>query len=182
MFADRIEAGEKLAAKLLTYQNEGPLVIALPRGGVAVGSPIASTLHAPLEVVIVRKLGAPQNLELGIGAIAEDGVEYLDTDMLDYFQVSQGTLHLIQEREIAEMERRKRLYRKGKPLPLLTNRTVILVDDGLATGVSAYAAILSLKKHHPKKILFAVPVCSMETADAISPLIDIPLFNEIATG
>src|SRR5579862_1393721 len=172
MFEDRIEAGKQLAGRLKKYENESPLVVALPRGGVAVGFPIAKTLHAPLEVEIVRKLGAPQNLELGIGAIAEDGVVYLDKDMLDYFQVSKGTLRLIQEREKAELERRRQLYRCGKSLGLLTNRTVILVDDGLATGVTARVAILSLKKHHPKKIIFAVPVCSQETAIAIRLLVD----------
>lgn len=172
IFEDRIEAGKQLAQRLKKYENESPLIVALPRGGVAVGFPIAKLLHAPLEVEIVRKLGAPQNLELGIGAIAEDGVVYLDKNMLDYFQVSNGTLRLIQERERAELERRRQLYRGGKPLGLLTNRTVILVDDGLATGVTARAAILSLKKHHPKKIIFAVPVCSQDTAVGISEMVD----------
>jgi putative phosphoribosyl transferase len=172
MFEDRIEAGKQLAVKLKNYKNESPLVVALPRGGVAVGFPIAKALHAPLEVEIVRKLGAPQNVEVGIGAIAEDGVEYLNKDMLDYFQISNVTLRLIQQRERTELERRKKLYRGGKPLGLLTNRSVILVDDGLATGVTACAAILSLKKHHPKKIIFAVPVCAQSTAEAIFPLID----------
>lgn len=172
MFEDRIEAGKQLAAKLKKYEKENPLVVALPRGGVAVGSPIAKALHAPLEIEIVRKLGAPQNLELGIGALAEDGVIYLDENMLDYFEISQSTLRLIEERELLELERRKQLYRNGKPLPLLTNRTVILVDDGLATGVTARAAIMSLKKHHPKKIIFAIPVCSKETVEIIRPLVD----------
>jgi putative phosphoribosyl transferase len=172
MFEDRISAGKKLSEKLTVYESENPLVIALPRGGVAVGFPIAKKLHAQLEVEIVRKLGAPQNLELGIGAIAEDGIVYLDTKMMDYLQVSQGTLHVIQERETAELKRRKQLYRNGKPLPLLTNRTVILVDDGLATGASAHAAILSVKKHHPKKIIFAAPVCSKEIAATIRQIVD----------
>src|SRR6185437_807888 len=172
MFEDRIEAGKLLALKLRRYENESPLVVALPRGGVAVGFSIAKMLRAPMEVEIVRKLGAPQNLELGIAAIAEDGIIYLDKDMLDYFQISNSTLRLIEEREKNELERRKQLYRGGKPLPLLTNRTIILVDDGLATGVTARAAILSIKKHHPKKIIFAVPVCSKETAANIPLMVD----------
>ena len=172
MFEDRIEAGKQLALKLKKYENESPLVVALPRGGVAVGFPIAKALRAPLEVEIVRKLGAPQNLEVGIGAIAEDDVQYLNKDMLDYFQISDVTLRMIQQRARAELERRKQLYRGGKPLGLLTNRSVILVDDGLATGVTARAAILSLKKHHPKKIIFAIPVCAQSTAEAIFSLID----------
>ncbi len=172
MFEDRVEAGKQLAQRLKKYENDSPLIVALPRGGVAVGFPIAKELHAPLEVEIVRKLGAPQNLELGIGAIAEDGVVYLDQEMLEYFQISNSTLHLIQEREMAELDRRRQLYRNGKPIGLLTNRTVILVDDGLATGVTARAAILSLKKHHPKKIIFAVPVCAQETAMHIRSMVD----------
>src|SRR5437763_1322891 len=119
MFEDRIEAGKQLAEKLLKYDKESSLVIALPRGGVEVGFPIAKALQVPLEVVIVRKLGAPQNLELGIGAVAEDDVVYLENDMLDYFQISQSTLRLIRERELVELERRKKLYRNGNPLPLL---------------------------------------------------------------
>jgi len=172
MFEDRIEAGKQLAQKLKIYERENPLIVALPRGGVSVGYPVAKALHSPLDVEIVRKLGAPQNLELGIGAIAEDGVVYLDQHLLDYFEVSKSTLSLIRKREEVELERRKLLYRGGKPLPLLTNRTVILVDDGLATGVTARAAILSLRKHHPKKIIFAAPVCSKETAVDIRPMID----------
>lgn len=172
MFTDRIEAGKELARLLKQYKRENPLVIALPRGGVAVGFPVARALHSPLEVEIVRKLGAPQNLEFGIGALAEDGILYLDNDLLDYFQISQTTLRLIEEREKVELERRKKLYRRGKSLGLLTNRSVILVDDGLATGVTARAAILSIKKHHPKKIIFAAPVCSRETAQEIRPLVD----------
>src|SRR5215469_4511914 len=105
MFDDRLEAGRKLSDALLKYKNDGPLVIALPRGGVVVGSPIAKALNSPLDVMIVRKLGAPQNLELGIGAISEDGVVYLDHDMLEYFEIGNSTLRLIEERELLELER-----------------------------------------------------------------------------
>ena len=172
MFTDRIDAGKDLARMLKQYKRENPLVIALPRGGVAVGFPVARALRSPLEVEIVRKLGAPQNLEIGIGALAEDGILYLDHDLLEYFQISQSTLRLIEKREKVELERRRKLYRRGKSLGLLTNRSVILVDDGLATGVTARAAILSIKKHHPKKIIFAAPVCSRETAEEIRSLVD----------
>jgi putative phosphoribosyl transferase len=172
MFADRIDAGKELAKLLKKYKLENPLVVALPRGGVAVGFPVARALRSPLEIEIVRKLGAPQNLEFGIGAIAEDDIVYLDHDMLEYFRISDSTLRLIKEREKRELERRKKLYRGGKSLGLLTNRTVILVDDGLATGVTAQAAILSVKKHHPKKIIFAAPVCAKETADQIRSMVD----------
>ncbi len=172
MFADRITAGKKLAEKLIKYTSNNPLVIALPRGGVAVGFPVAQMFHMPLEVVIVRKIGAPHNLELGIGAIAEDNVTFWDTDMVDNLGVSNQELLFLKEQESVELERRKQLYRNGESLPLLTSKTVILVDDGLATGVTACAAILSIKKHHPKKIIFSVPVCSTETANEIRPLVD----------
>lgn len=171
-FTNRSEAGIQLAQKLLKFKDQNPLVIALPRGGVAVGYPVAKALHTTLDVVIVRKLGAPQNLELGIGAIAEEGIVFLDNDMLENLEISYSTLRLIEEREDHELERRIQLYRNGNRLPLLTGKTVIIVDDGLATGVTAHAAILSVKKHHPKKIIFAVPVCSAETAVTIRSMVN----------
>jgi putative phosphoribosyl transferase len=172
MLEDRLDAGKKLAAKLLEHEKEDAIVIALPRGGVSVAVPIAQALRTALEVLIVRKLGSPYDPELGIGAIAEDGVTFLDTDLVNLLQVSTSIVKFLREKEIIELERRKQLYRKGKPLPLLTNKTVILVDDGLATGVTAHAALLSLKKLHPKKIIFAVPVCSKNTAQSISMFVD----------
>lgn len=172
MFYNRNEAGEQLVEKLLKYKNKSPLVLALPRGGVVVGFPIAKALQAPLDVIIARKIGAPQNLELGIGAVAEDNAVIWDNTIIDYFQISQSTLHLLEARETLELERRKRLYRQGRPLPLLTNKTVILVDDGLATGVTARAALLALKKHHPKQIIFAAPLCVAETAFSMNSVVD----------
>ena len=172
MFEDRIDAGKLLAGKLAKYERQSPLVVALPRGGVFIGFPIAKALHAKLEVLLVRKLGAPNNPELGIGAIAEDGVVFWDNDILEMLKVPLPVMKSIKYSEEEELERRKQLYRHGRTLPLLTNKTVILVDDGLATGVTAHAAILSLKKHHPKKIIFVAPVCSQATARMISPLVD----------
>lgn len=172
VFTNRNDAGIQLAQKLVRYKEQSPVVIALPRGGVEVAYPIARELHSPLDVVIARKLGAPQNLELGIGAIAEDGILFLDNDMLENLQISYSTLRLIEEREEQELVRRKKLYRDGYQLPLLTGKTAIIVDDGLATGVTAHAGILSVKKHHPKKIIFAAPVCSADTAINIRLLVD----------
>ncbi len=172
MFTDRMDAGEKLAGKLLHYEGQSPMVIAIPRGGVEIGFAVARKLHAPLDVVIVRKLGAPHNMEFGVGAIAEDDVGYIDRNMIEHLQISQSALRLVEAREYRELIRRKQFYRNGESLPLLTNKTVILVDDGLATGASARAALLSIKKHHPKKIIFAVPVCSEDTASAIRLLVD----------
>jgi len=172
MFVNRQDAGSQLAEKLISYKKQNPLIISLPRGGVVVGFPIATVLKIPLEVVIVRKLGSPQNPELGIGAVAEDHVVFWDTDMLEILQISNQDLLPLCEKESAELERRRLLYRKGKPLPLLTNKTIILVDDGVATGVTTHAALLSIKKHHPKKIIFAAPVCSHETVMEIQQMVD----------
>src|SRR5260221_12951720 len=127
MFTDRNEAGRQLAEKLLKYERKSPLIVALPRGGVAVGFPIAQILHAPLEVIIARKLGEPRNPEFGIGAVAEDDVVFWDADMLELLQISRQELESIKALELRELERRKKLYRKGESLPLLTNKTVILV-------------------------------------------------------
>jgi len=172
MFIDRKDAGKQLTEKLIPYKSQEPLVIALPRGGVAVGFPIAKEFKIALEMIMVRKIGAPQNPELGIGAIAEGNVLFWDTDMLDIVQIPNHDLVALYEKESAELARRIDSYRRGKQLPLLTNKTIILVDDGLATGVSAHAALLSLKRHHPKKIIFALPVCSGETALSIRQLVD----------
>jgi len=170
MFENRYDAGVLLSKKLHSTQNS--LVIALARGGVAVGYPIAQQMQLPLEVLVVRKLGSPNNPELGIGAVAENGVVYLDNGLVDLLQISNEEITQLKKKEIIELDRRIKLYRDGKSLPLLTNKTVIVVDDGLATGVTSHAALLSLKKHHPKKIIFAVPVCSHDTAQAIRPLVD----------
>lgn len=172
MFRDRLDAGRQLAEKLLKYEKKNPLVVALPRGGVSVGFPIAQVLRVPLEVIIVRKLGVPQNPEFGIGAIAEDGVTFLDTKWIEALQISPAELRAIKASEKVELERRAHLYRKGKLLPLLTSKTVILVDDGLATGVTARAALMAIKKHHPKKIVLAVPICSKKTMVSLSSFVD----------
>lgn len=172
MFKDRIDAGKQLAVKLLKYRHFSPLVIALPRGGVVTGFSVAKALHSPLEIINVRKIGAPHNPELGIGAVAEGGAFYLDKEMKEIFQITERDLQRVKEEESDEVERRKQLFRMGKTLPLMTNKTVILVDDGLATGVTARAALLSLKKLHPKRIILAVPVCSEDTALALRPFVD----------
>lgn len=171
MFENRFDAGKQLAEKL-SNEGKNSLIIALPRGGVAVGFPIAQALQTVLEVIIVRKLGTPNNPELGFGAVAEDGILFLDTELLDLLQITNSTITFLREKEEKELERHKQQYRNGQSLPLLTNKTIILVDDGLATGVTAHAALLSLKKHHPKKIIFAIPVCSQDTALAIRPMVD----------
>jgi len=171
MFEDRRDAGQQLAEQLIKYKDH-PIVLALPRGGVTVGFEIAKMLHEPLDVIVARKLGAPHNPELGIGAIAEDDNIVLDEPTVAVLGITEEQIQSIKESELEEMKRRIDLYRNGKPLPKLTNRTVILVDDGLATGVTALAAIEAIKKQKPKQLIFAVPVCAYETAETIRTKVD----------
>jgi putative phosphoribosyl transferase len=172
VFQDRAEAGRQLAAQLLRYRDENPLVFALPRGGVVVGYEVAQALKAPLDVIVARKLGAPQQPELGIGAIAPGGVRVLDEQAVAWLEVSEAQLERITVRETVEMERRERLYRGDRPPTEVRDRTVILVDDGLATGVTARAALLSLRREQPRYLVLAIPVCASQTADAMRADVD----------
>jgi len=171
-FSDRRDAGRQLAALLLKYKDDKPVVLALPRGGVPVGYEIAQALNAPLDVFIARKLGAPHQPELGIGAIAPGDVLILDTETVRMLGITDEEIKRIAESERAEMERRLRRFRGDRPLPDVRGRTVILVDDGLATGVTAYAAIQSLRLSEPAKIVLAVPVCAAQTAQAIASQVE----------
>ncbi|MFE7899403.1 phosphoribosyltransferase [Streptomyces sp. NPDC057424] len=168
-FRDRRQAGEELAETLRTRQREGalpdPLVLALPRGGVAVAREVADVLDAPLDVLVVRKIGAPHQEELGVGAMAGDEVPLLDEDTLRHLGIGEAALAPVIERERAELRRRERLYRQGRPAPDLRGRTVIVVDDGLATGSTARAALRFVRRQAPGKVLLAAPVCSPEGAE-----------------
>lgn len=157
-FADRREAGRELAHRLVELRDEDPVVIALPRGGVPVAFEIAAELEAPLDVLAVRKLGAPGQPELGIGAVAEDGTGVIDQQTAVAVGVSQQELDSIVAREAAELRRRVRLYRGGLPPVDVRGRVVIVVDDGVATGVTDTAALSALRKQHPRKLILAVPV------------------------
>lgn len=172
IFKDRSQAGQRLAQLVKKYSIEKPIILALPRGGVPLGFEIAKVLKVPLDVIITRKLGVPGNKELGVGAIAERDSKILDPNMLSQSGLTEDDLEEIVKEENIEMARRIKLYRGNKPLPDLKNKTVILVDDGLATGVSAKAAIVSVKKLNPKKIIFAAPVCSYDTGRELSFLVD----------
>jgi putative phosphoribosyl transferase len=172
VFEDRAEAGRILAQYLLFYRGEKAMVLALPRGGVVVAYEIARSLNAPLDVIVARKLGAPGQEELGIGAIAPGGVYILEEETLDWLGISSTQLERIIARETEEMNRRQRLYRGDRPLPDLQGRTVILVDDGLATGVTARAAILSIRQQKPGRLVVAVPVCALETAEKVRAEVD----------
>lgn len=164
IFRDREEAGKLLAGQLIQYKKDNPYILALPRGGVVVGYEVAKLLDASFNVVIVRKIGAPHNPEFAIGAIAEEGAKYLDQVSINLLQISKNQLKQIIDIEKKEISRRIELYRNKKPLPELKGKTVILVDDGLATGSTAQAAIKAVKKKHPRKIIFAAPVCAASTA------------------
>ncbi|MGA5899185.1 phosphoribosyltransferase [Streptomyces venetus] len=168
-FRDRRQAGGRLAEVLRTRQGEGalpdPLVLALPRGGVAVGREVARVLDAPLDVLVVRKIGAPFQEELGVGAMAGDEVPLLDEDALRHLGIGEAALAPVIERERAELRRREHLYREGRPAPDLRGHTVIVVDDGLATGSTARAALRYVRRQAPARVVLAAPVCSPEAAE-----------------
>jgi putative phosphoribosyl transferase len=172
LFIDRHHAGLELAKRLAKYAAENPVILALPRGGVVIGYEIAKAFHSPLDVIIARKIGLPHNKEFGIGAIGEEGVRILDNRVIDIIGLPMDTVENIINEEMNELKRRIHLYRKNRPLPDLKNKTVILVDDGLATGVTAKAAIQAIKKLHPKKIIFASPICSYESAQDLRSFVN----------
>jgi len=172
IFQDRNDAGRRLAAQLTRYRDENLVVLALPRGGVVVGFEIARALHAPLDVLVARKLGAPGHEEFGIGAIAPGGVRVLDREAMHWLGISDTQLDAITARETVELERRRRLYRGDRPPLDLRAKTVILVDDGLATGVTARAAVESIRQQQPQFLVLAVPVCASETAAALRSQVD----------
>jgi putative phosphoribosyl transferase len=162
-FADRSDAGRQLAARLLPLAGENPLVLGLPRGGVPVAEEVATLLGARLEILAVRKLGAPHNPEYGIGAIAEGPTKVLDQEALALLAIDNGTLRHIVERESAELERRVEAYRGDRPRPSLRDRTAIVVDDGVATGVTDTAALRAARREGPRRLVLAVPVCAPDS-------------------
>ena len=167
-----MSAGRLLGKSLIRYRHELPVVLALPRGGVPVGYELARVLDAPLDVFVARKLGAPDQPELGIGAVAQGGARVLNRRILAHLCISDDYLESVTRREEAEVERRARLLRGDLPEPEISDRTVILVDDGLATGVTARAAIAAIKERRPKRLVLAVPVCAERTAELLRLEVD----------
>jgi putative phosphoribosyl transferase len=168
LFTDREEAGRRLADALEPFRGEEPVVIALPRGGVPVGFQVAKVLAAPFDILLVRKLGAPNNPEYGIGAIAEGGVSFVRSEDIELIGISEADLEAGAARESAELERRRRLYRgDAEPLPV-EGRTVILVDDGIATGGTAVAAGRALKARGAARVILAVPVAPPGTGERLA--------------
>lgn len=163
LFKDRTAAGKELARKLAAYTNlKDVLVLGLPRGGVPVAFEVAKALSAPLDVFLVRKLGVPGQEELAMGAIAAGGVRVLNEDIVRGLRLSDAIIDKVIAKEQQEIERREQLYRQNYPFPVVSDRIVILVDDGLATGATMRAAIEALKQQQPSQIVVAVPVSSPE--------------------
>ena len=166
-FHDRRQAGRLLAQRVAAEGLDDPLILALPRGGVPVAYEVARALAAPLEVFVARKLGAPHRPELGIGAIAEGGRGVIDDHTVASLRVSPDQLDHIIDAERRELDRRVQRYRGDRALPDLAGREIVLVDDGLATGVTARAAIQALARHEPGRLVLAIPVCARQTAERL---------------
>ena len=172
-FEDRTEAGRVLAKKLKAYANRPDVVVlALPRGGVPVAFEVARSLNAPLDVFLVRKLGVPGHPELAMGAIASGGVRVLNEDVVDYLRIPDETIDAVAAEEHKELNRRERAYRGYAGPPVVRGRTVILVDDGLATGSSMRAAVTALREQQPARIIVAVPVAARATCDEFRSQVD----------
>jgi putative phosphoribosyl transferase len=172
-FRDRSEAGRRLAADLARFADrDDVIVLGLPRGGVPVAWEVAKALHVPMDVFVVRKLGLPGYEELAIGAIASGGVRLINDDMVRAYHIPPAAIDVIAASEQAELERRERLYRGDRPFPDLRGKTVILVDDGLATGSTMRVAVEALRREGPAQIVVAVPVSAPETCDALRDVAD----------
>ncbi|MEX5342585.1 phosphoribosyltransferase [Pseudomonas sp. I2] len=173
-FRDRRQAGRALAAVLRAKVQGEPLVLALPRGGVPVAFEVAEALQAPLDVVLVRKIGAPGNAEFAIGAVAEGNPPFCVADqaVMDMFGASQAWFDAERDRQLAEIARRRAVYCGDRPLPEVAGREVILVDDGIATGNTARAALMALAAAGPSRLLFAAPIGAWESVARLRPLVD----------
>lgn len=167
-FRDRMEAGRELASRLAEYANrQDTLVLGLPRGGVPVAVAVATELHVALDVFLVRKLGVPGQEELAMGALASGGVRVLNMEVVDSLGISQQAIDTVTARELRELQRREQAYRDGLPPPVIRDSTIILVDDGLATGATMRAAAVAVRAQQPARTVIAVPVASPSICDVL---------------
>jgi len=172
-FLNRREAGKELARKLTKYENRSDvIVLALPRGGVPVAYEVALALNAPLDVFLVRKLGLPGREELAIGAIASGGIQILNQDIVRALGIDPSTIRSVLEQELQELTRREESYRGNRPAPEVKNRTVMLVDDGLATGASMLAAVTGLRDQSPARIVVAAPAAAPQAIELLESKVD----------
>jgi putative phosphoribosyl transferase len=172
-FLDRRDAGRVLASRLAKYANrDDVIVLALPRGGVPVAYEVASAIGAPMDVFLVRKLGTPGHRELAMGAIASGGVRVLNDDVVRWYGIPEAAIERVAREEEQELQRRERAYRDDLPAPDLANRTVILIDDGLATGSTMRAAAQAMRAHHPSRVVIAVPVGASQTCSELAAVAD----------
>lgn len=172
-FKDREEAGRQLVSKLLHYRDDPQgLILTLPRGGVAVGYQLSLALHLPLDVFITRKIGAPGNPEYAIGAVTETGSNYLNQEAISSFGLSRHELERMIAAHEKEIARRRDLYRQGRPLPQLTGRTVLLVDDGIATGSTFIASALAIRSLQPRRLVGVIPVGPPSTIRTVRSHVD----------
>jgi putative phosphoribosyl transferase len=170
---DREEAGRLLAAKLISYRDDrNGFILALPRGGVAVGYELSRALHLPLDVFITRKLATPDNPEYAIGALSETGAVYLNPDAVEGFHLSHADLNTFIGNARQEISRRQQCYRNGLPLAPVAGKTVILVDDGIATGATFFATIEAITELSPQRLVAAIPVAPEDNVEAIRSRVD----------
>lgn len=172
IFKDRVEAGQILARQLSKYADQNPLVLGLPRGGVPVAFEVAKALKAPLDVYIVRKLGVPGHEELAMGAIATGEVRVLNKPVVEDLQISEEEIESETRKEKEELKRREGLYRSGKAPLNVSKRTVLLIDDGIATGSTIKAAVAALKKQKAGRIVIGVPVAPVSTIEELKKEVD----------
>jgi putative phosphoribosyl transferase len=172
-FEGRKEAGQHLAEQLKEYANRPDvIVLGLPRGGVPVAYEVAQALNAPLDIFLVRKLGVPGHEELAMGAIASGGLRIINPSVVRQLQISEETIDAVASEELRELARREKAYRGDRPEPDVQGKTIIVVDDGLATGASMWAAVAALREGNPKEIVVAVPTASQETCAQFRPYVD----------